>query len=250
MATAANHSRTSTTTLTAAFDDGSGKYDLLVALNPGYHRHLRAAARRLIRSLGHSRSPALLDLACGTGASTRALVRAGVPGTRVLGIDFSPGMLQRAMGKRWPKSVDFTVGDAAQLDVAHLGPGAWDGAFASYLFRNVAPADRDAALRAVFTLLQPGGWLVTQEFSLDDRRRSSLVWDLVCRLVIIPLATVLDGEPSLYRYLQRSVHAFDSRTEFLRRLHQAGFVDLRSSTVRGWQRGILHTFIARKPEQQ
>ena len=63
--------------LSQAFNDAASRYDLMVALNPGYHRHLASAARILADQIdGHVRPVRLLDLGCGSGASTRALVEA------------------------------------------------------------------------------------------------------------------------------------------------------------------------------
>ena len=55
------------------------------------------------------------------------------------------------------------------------------------------------------------------------------------------------GNPAIYRYLWRSVQQFDAVQTFTDRLYAAGFVDVEVRTVSGWQRGILHTFRARKP---
>jgi ubiquinone/menaquinone biosynthesis C-methylase UbiE len=63
----------------ADFDRAASRYDLMVALNPGYHAHLRSAARALLESIPAplEGSPLrLLDLGCGSGASTRALLDA------------------------------------------------------------------------------------------------------------------------------------------------------------------------------
>ena len=51
-----------------AFDDVASRYDLMVGLNPGYHRHLRSAAEALVERLPPSGEPVqLLDLGCGSG---------------------------------------------------------------------------------------------------------------------------------------------------------------------------------------
>ena len=34
-----------------AFDEAAPRYDLMVALNPGYHRHLRSAADSLVEAM-------------------------------------------------------------------------------------------------------------------------------------------------------------------------------------------------------
>lgn len=232
-----------------AFDRGARRYDLMVSLNPGYHTHLRAAAAELIGRAAQVGVPLrLVDLACGSGASTRAIVDAAPEGTSVLGVDASPGMLDQARRKAWPQTVRFEEGEAGRLDVAGLGAGSWQGVLTAYLFRNVPEGARDRAIREVFDLLEPGGSLVVQEYSIADDRRARLVWDVVSWLVILPLGTILDANPGLYRYLWQSVRSFDSTARFRQRLAAAGFVDVSSRTVTGWQRGILHTFVARKQE--
>ena len=227
-----------------AFDRGAARYDLLVGLNPGYHAHLHSAAASLA-----SRIPAdglILDLACGSGASTAALVAAAPGARQVLGVDLSDGMLERARSKPWPAKVSFQQGRVGDLDRERVGSG-WDGVFASYLMRNVPAAERDAALREIHSLLAPGGWLVLQEYSVEGDRLATAVWDAVSWGVIIPLGIVIDRNPGLYRYLWRSVRDYDAKHVALERMARAGFVDLASRTVGGWQRGILHTFIGRRP---
>jgi hypothetical protein len=39
----------------------------------------------------------------------------------------------------------------------------------------------------------------------------------------------------------------DSTSELAERLHRAGFEDVRTRTVRGWQHDIIHTVHARRP---
>ena len=230
-----------------AFDRGAGNYDLLVSLNPGYHDHLDSAASELLPRIGPRPSGLrLLDLACGSGALARALLRASRNGPTIWGVDLSEGMLDQARAKTWPDGVSFRQGRAGGLDVDALGRGSWHGVFASYLFRNVPAEHRGAALAEVYDLLAPSGWLVTQEYAVAGDRRATAVWDAVSWGVILPLGVLIDRNPGLYRYLWRSVRSFDAPTAFMDRLAAAGFVDVACKTVPGWQRGILHTFVARK----
>jgi ubiquinone/menaquinone biosynthesis C-methylase UbiE len=239
------------TDVPAAFDGGANRYDLMVRLNPGYHRHLRAAAQALLERLPGRAAVRLADLGCGSGASTAALVRSLKSERRefeLVGVDASAQMLAQAEDKSWPASVSFVHGRAEDL---HRRRSDWglgrplDAVFAAYLFRNVA--DRDVVLRDVHDLLAPGGVLVTQEYSVAGSRSAQAVWTAVCWSVVIPLALVTAADTSLYRYLWRSVQAFDSVGAFTDRLHRAGFVDVEVRTVPGWQRGILHTFRAHRP---
>lgn len=238
-----------------AFDAAAPRYDLMVALNPGYHRHLRTAAVALAEALpgsGVQAGVSVLDLGCGSGASTRALLAAlsatGRRGTQIVGLDGSSGMLAVARSKQWPANVRFCQVLAEQIaeHVTCCGlPSGADGVFAAYLFRNVAALDD--VLAAVRGLLRPGGVLVVQEYSVSGSRLAAFVWTIVCWLVVIPLSWATTRDTTLYRYLWRSVRRFDSVRRFADRLSQAGFVDVEVCTVRGWQRGILHTFRARRP---
>lgn len=231
--------------LADAFDHAARRYDLLTGLNPGYHRHLAAAAEALVGQVAAD-APEFLDLGCGSGSSTEALL-AAAPDASITGVDASAGMLDRARGKHWPADVRFVHATAEALPELGLDPV--DGALAAYLFRNVPPADRDGVVRAVRDQLRPGGWLVVQEYSVAGRRLAALVWTLVCWLVVIPLAAVVGGHPGLYVYLWRSVREFDSTDRFAQRLEAAGFTEIAHRDVPGWQRGILHTFRARRPEE-
>ncbi len=230
---------------TEAFDRGAPRYDTMVGLNPGYHRELRRAARTLIDRVGVRHGLRLLDLACGSGASTRALVSAAPSGAQILGIDASSGMLREAERKNWPPGVRFEQAVCGELTDGDID-GDRDGILACYLFRNVPPETRDRALAESLCLLKPGGWLVVQEYSVAGDPRARRVWDIVCRGIIVPLGVVVDRNHDLYRYLWASVYRFDSVSEFCDRLREAGFTDVAHRTASGWQRGILHTFVGRK----
>jgi len=237
--------------LPRAFDEAAPSYDTMVARNPGYHAHLDAAADALVETADPVDPLRLLDLGCGSGASTQALLRAADRAGRtveITGVDASSGMLDEARAKQWPTSVRFEHGLAQELGARRAEWGLTepvDGVLAAYLFRNVT--ERDETLADVHTLLAPGGVLVVQEYSVAASRSADLVWSLVCWLVVIPLSWVTSRQTRLYRYLWRSVRGFDSVQVFVDRLYRAGFCDVEVRTAPGWQHGILHTFRARKP---
>ncbi|HYP44257.1 MAG TPA: class I SAM-dependent methyltransferase [Propionibacteriaceae bacterium] len=242
-----------TTDVPLAFDEAAATYDLMVKFNPGYHQHLRSAARALLERLPSGPRPLrLADLGCGSGASTRALVEAAAEREQlvdVVGVDASGQMLAHAEQKSWPAGVHFVHGRAEDLHRSRADWGLAEphhGVFAAYLFRNVT--ERDAVLHAVHDLLAPGGVLVTQEYSVTGSRHAPALWTAVCWLVVIPLAWLTSRRTTLYRYLWRSVRTFDSVQEFTDRLHAAGFVEVEVRTVPGWQRDILHTVRARRPQ--
>jgi ubiquinone/menaquinone biosynthesis C-methylase UbiE len=227
--------------LAGAFDRAAPRYDALVALNPGYHAHLRRSARRLGLPDGGA-GARVLDLGCGTGASTAAL-RAVLPRAEITAVDASAGMLARAAGKPWAAPVTFVHAPAERLAEEGVR-GPFDAVFAAYLLRNVA--DPDAVLADVRGLLAPGGRLAVHEYALSGRRAHRLVWDAVCRGLVTPLGSAY-GDGALYRHLWRSVVGFDTAAAFGKRLSRAGFAEVRVLPLPGWQTGITHTFVGRVP---
>jgi ubiquinone/menaquinone biosynthesis C-methylase UbiE len=237
-----------------AFDAAARGYDLLVGANPGYHDHLRLSALRMgLPNRGEGLR--LLDVGCGTGASTAALLSVA-PLATIVGVDGSAGMIARARSKDWPRSVTFVHARLDELtgttdgatDEAGDGigrPESFDGILAAYLVRNLP--DADAGLASLLALLKPGAPISVHDYSVADSRRARLVWTGVCWTVIIPAGALVTRDAGLYRYLWDSVRKFDGAREFERRMGRAGFTDLRTHTVPGWQSRIVHTFLGRRP---
>ena len=220
------------------FDRVARGYDLMCALNPGYARHLRWSARRL----DLPREARILDLCCGTGLSTRALVDT-YPDADITGVDASPGMLEEARKKPALGRVRFVEGNA--MDPAAAAPGPFDGILMAYGIRNMP--DRDTCLRRVMGLLAPGGRICFHEYSVAGAPVPRAVWHAVSFGVILPIGLAVTRTTSIFRYLHRSVTAFDSVAAFEDRLRRAGFVDVVTLPMNGWQRGIVHSFLARRP---
>ncbi|WP_037309121.1 class I SAM-dependent methyltransferase [Amycolatopsis orientalis] len=226
----------------SAFDTEARWYDRLVGANPGYHEHLRLSARRLGLP-ADTRGLRLLDAGCGTGASTAALLSVA-PGARITAFDASGEMLARARAKTWPATVGFVHTPVEELSDVE---GPFDAVFASYLLRNLA--DPTGQLRRLRRLLRPGGRIAVHEYSVQDSRRARWTWNAVCAGVIIPLGRLTTGDATLYRHLRRSVLGFDGLGALTQRLHDAGFTDVRTGTVAGWQRDIVHTVLGTNPPE-
>lgn len=236
------------TPLRDAFDRAAPTYDAMVALSPGYHAQLRRSADVLVAGLGSTAT--VLDLGCGSGASTRAIVdswsaRGGCPEELcVTGVDASVGMVTQAVAKTWPAQVTFTVSDAAHW-LASRGDGTIDGVLAAYLLRNVE--NRAELLDQITRVLRPGGVAVIHEYSVAGSARARAIWSLVCHGVIIPLARLKRSDVPLHHYLYRSVRDFDTVERVQDRMTSAGLVDVRHLHHRGWQRGLVHTVVGVRP---
>lgn len=233
------------TGLAGEFDAAAASYDGLVGASPGYHEHLRLSALRMQLPDGGA-GLWLLDVGCGTGASTAALL-AAAPEATIIGVDTSAGMLEQAGAKSWPSTVSFVHAPAEELTEAlHRAgwPGPFDGVFAAYLVRNLA--DPDPVLETLRDLLRPGAPLAVHDYSLSGSLGSQALWTAVCWAVIIPLARIRSGRTALYRYLWNSVLRFDRAGALVARLHRVGFTHVRVDPVPGWERSIVHTFVARR----
>jgi len=104
----------------------------------------------------------VLDAGCGTGAVTRILAEIVHPGTAV-GLDFSPGRLERASSiarEEKRENIRFVSSD---LLSAGLKPGRFDLAYSRFCFQYL-PGDRGkAALRTLKRLVRPGGRVVVAD---------------------------------------------------------------------------------------
>ena len=230
----------------ADFDIVASTYDRLVRRNPGYVEHLRLSADRL-QLPGNGRGFRLLDLCCGTGLSTEALA-AAYPAAEIVGLDASAGMLEIARGK--PEltrpNITFVHGDAMD-PAASLGGGQapFDGVLMAYGIRNMP--DPDLCLARIQLLLNHGAPICFHEYSVRGNPRAVTTWTCVAWLIIIPSGLITSHHTRIYRYLWRSVLSFDSASDFEARLVRAGFTDVRREAMQGWQKDIVHSFLARRP---
>jgi ubiquinone/menaquinone biosynthesis C-methylase UbiE len=153
-------------------------------------------------------------------------------------------MLAVARGKRALAAVEFVAGDAMDPAAAGAG-GPFDGVLMAYGIRNMP--DPDLCLARVLALLRPGGTICFHEYSVKDSLKSRFIWNAVAVGIIIPAGLLTSPSSDIYRYLRASVNHFDGVREFTARLARAGFVEVRSETMDGWQAGICHSFLARRP---
>lgn len=226
-------------TVPKEFNRVSRSYDLLSALNPGYSSHLRKSAARM-------KLPAnakILDLCCGTGLSTAAL-RKAYPDATITGMDASEGMIESAREKTELGDVEWLLGNA--MDPSEDGAeGPYDGILMAYGIRNVP--DPDLCLERLRPLLVDGGTICLHEYSVRGSLWARVIWNLVTMLIVIPLGLIFARTTKIFRYLRRSVLEFDSVEELENRLRKAGFVEVRTEPMGGWQRGIVHSFLAAGP---
>ena len=69
----------------------------------------------------------------------------------------------------------------------------------------------------------------------------------MCWGIIIPTGWWRTRDTRLYRHSRRSVLTFDGAARFKRRMSDAGFAAVRSETVPGWERNVVHLFLGEAP---
>ena len=220
------------------FDGVAHRYDLLCRLNPGYEKHLRWSVQRMAAKPGAR----ILDLCCGTGLSTAAIIAAH-PDAEVTALDASAGMLAEARRKPRLARVRFIAGNA--MDPAASGAaGPYDAIFMAYGIRNMP--DPDLCLLRLRELLRPGGVLCCHEYSVAHSRYATALWRTVASAIIVPAGAVACGDASIFRYLKASVLGFDGAPAFQERLRRNGFTGVSAATMDFWQRGIVWSFIGER----
>jgi ubiquinone/menaquinone biosynthesis C-methylase UbiE len=122
-------------------------YDDLVETGSGPHEMAVETLLGLAPPLAGLR---VLDVACGTGLATRALVAAGAGA--VTGTDSSAAMLDRARSHGGEET--YVVDDAQTL--ATFADSSVDGVTCQLALMDIPDLDR--ALAAVHRVLRPGGW--------------------------------------------------------------------------------------------
>jgi demethylmenaquinone methyltransferase/2-methoxy-6-polyprenyl-1,4-benzoquinol methylase len=177
----------------------------------------RKTARRFAAVLSRPEAE-VLDLCCGTGDMTFALLRqAGKSSGRILGADFSHAMLQRAYVKSTGTALRWIEADALSLP---FPPAQFDLVTTAFGFRNLA--DYDAGLREITRVLRPGGECGFLDFA-EPRGIVGRFYRVYFKRVLPVVGTMISGVRGPYAYLPSSVERFPEPEEMLERMRAAGF---------------------------
>jgi demethylmenaquinone methyltransferase/2-methoxy-6-polyprenyl-1,4-benzoquinol methylase len=177
----------------------------------------RKTARRFAAVLSRPDAD-VLDLCCGTGDMTLALLKqAGRSSGRMLGADFSHAMLQRASAKSAGTPLRWIEADALSLP---FHGEQFDLVTSAFGFRNLA--DYDAGLREIVRVLRPGGECGILDFA-EPRGMVGKVYRVYFKRVLPVVGTMISGVRGPYAYLPSSVERFPEPAEMLERMRVAGF---------------------------
>ncbi len=216
------------------FDSIAPRYDLTNDLMTGFMvRSWRSAARDAVGTRPGMR---VLDVAAGTGTSSRQWADAGVD---VVPLDFSQGMVRQ--GKLQNPDLPFVVGDATALPFADA---TFDAVTISFGLRNVG--DTPGALAEFLRITKPGGHAVICEFSRPAWRPFRAVYHAYLGTVLPAVARVAASQTPAYGYLTESIRDWPDQRELGRMIAAAGWERVGYHNLTG---GIVALHRAFKPER-
>ena len=203
----------------AMFDRIAPRYDLMNAIisllqEPRWRR-------RAIELAGLRSGMTALDVATGTGKVAEGLADRVGPFGRVVGVDVSRAMIERAKRANADRiELEFVVGDALDLPVEDE---TFDVATIAFGMRNLA--DYERGFSEMRRALRPGGRVVCLEAARPRSLVGRLGWLWFER--VVPLLGGLAGHGAAYRYLVTSIAAYPPPERVAEILRAAGFVEVR-----------------------
>ncbi len=209
------------------FDAIAPRYDLLNhVLSANVDRLWWWRTARRFRTTLANPDTAVLDICCGTGDMTMALLRRRPRNSRpVIAGDFARGMLSR--GARKFGAVEDDPGRAyavpLEADALHLPfkDESIDLIVTAFGFRNLA--NYEVGLQEFYRVLKPGGQLGILEFS-EPGGLIGKAYAVYFRRVLPAIGRLICGKSAPYNYLPASVGNFPPPPQMLGLMKQNGFI--------------------------
>jgi demethylmenaquinone methyltransferase/2-methoxy-6-polyprenyl-1,4-benzoquinol methylase len=182
----------------------------------------RKMIARQAAELDDRKSRRVLDVATGTGDVAFAIRKAGVP--EVVGLDFTPGMIEAAKKKseKKPDGMTFLVGDGMDLP---FEDASFDACTISFGLRNME--DYSLAVREMVRVLKPGGKLICLEMTPFRRPFLGPLFRLYFEHIVPIIGWALSGNYGAYKYLPDSVRAFPPAPDLAEIFRGVGLRDVK-----------------------
>ena len=206
------------------FDSIAPRYDLLNhILSANVDRLWWRRAARSFRTILANPDASVLDICCGTGDMTSALLQHRLPGARpILAADFSRGMLARGTAKFAQRSPSQSSAVALEGDALHLPlrSASLDLIVTAFGFRNLA--NYKSGLIEFHRALRPGGRLGILDFS-EPGGFIGKAYAVYFRRVLPAIGRLVCGKDGPYNYLPSSVGSFPPPPEMLSLMTSVGY---------------------------
>lgn len=193
------------------FDDVAHRYDFL---NDLLSLGRTKAWRRVVTSIiGPKPGMRILDIAAGTGSSSRPLVDKGA---EVTALDFSHGMIKQ--GRKQNKNINFVQGDALKLP---FEDNSFDVTTISFGLRNTSNTDK--ALKEALRVTKDGGRIVVAEFSHPVNPIFKKIYLNYLMKALPVIVKKISKNPDAYIYLAESIRAWPDQAELASIMRDSGF---------------------------
>lgn len=201
------------------FNSIAPRYDLLNhVLSANIDRLWWWRTARRFRPVLSNPDAAILDICCGTGDMTMALLKHRPPGARpILAADFAHAMLSRGAQKFAGRGAVALEADALHLP---LKSASLDLIVTAFGFRNLA--NYEAGLREFHRVLKPGGQLGILDFS-EPGGLIGKAYAVYFRRVLPAIGRLICGKEGPYSYLPASVGNFPPPPQMLALMRTVGY---------------------------
>ncbi|MEI8184070.1 MAG: demethylmenaquinone methyltransferase [Actinomycetes bacterium] len=193
------------------FDDVANRYDFL---NDLLSLGRTKAWRRVVTSIiAPKPGMKILDIAAGTGSSSRPLVDKGA---EVTALDFSQGMIEQ--GRKQNKNIKFVQGDALKLPFEE---NSFDVTTISFGLRNTSSTE--IALKEALRVTKDGGRIVVAEFSHPVNPIFKTIYLNYLMKALPVIVKKISKNPDAYIYLAESIRAWPDQAELASIMRDSGF---------------------------
>ena len=193
------------------FDDVANRYDFL---NDLLSLGRTKAWRRVVTSIiAPKPGMKILDIAAGTGSSSRPLVDKGA---EVTALDFSQGMIEQ--GRKQNKNIKFVQGDALKLPFEE---NSFDVTTISFGLRNTSSTE--IALKEALRVTKDGGRIVVAEFSHPVNPIFKKIYLNYLMKALPVIVKKVSKNPDAYIYLAESIRAWPDQAELASIMRDSGF---------------------------
>ncbi|CAN5619839.1 bifunctional demethylmenaquinone methyltransferase/2-methoxy-6-polyprenyl-1,4-benzoquinol methylase UbiE [soil metagenome] len=203
-------------------------------LSAGLDRWMWSRAARAFRPILQRPETVTLDLCCGTGDMTLALLKHRPDGALsqngegenalqaapILAVDFSHQMLSRGAIKFRPHNIVPIEADALHLPIAS---NSIDLATSAFGFRNLA--NYEEGLAELHRILRPGAQLGILECNQPGGVIGA-IYNLYFKKILPRVGGLISGQPAAYTYLPASVERFPRPPRMIQLIRNAGFTDV------------------------
>ena len=193
------------------FDDVANRYDFLNdLLSLGRTKAWRRAVTSIIAPKPGMK---ILDIAAGTGSSSRPLVDKGA---EVTALDFSQGMIEQ--GRKQNKNINFVQGDALKLP---FEDNSFEVTTISFGLRNTSSTE--IALKEALRVTKDGGRIVVAEFSHPVNPIFKKIYLNYLMKALPVIVKKISKNPDAYIYLADSIRAWPDQAELASIMRDSGF---------------------------